>query len=201
MEPGCNRQKIKLGENRLDYPVLTKQIHFSNSSCAGTYRTLHNIHRTMVFIYHCGLVVPFNYARSVRIINSGSILRQERPTLPMQFYLFIFTFVDQFVSVLLLAFLLCLAVLVLWHYLPLNSLDFLDWLLPFSFPWQAVYLFPHFLQWYPEVQVWVDALSWFLLRVMVLFHLHFFLPVFDEYSQFQMLLLFFFSHVQCCFPV
>lgn len=107
------------------------------------------------------------------------------------------TFADQSVSVLGWLSLLCLAVLLLWHYLPLTLLDPLDSVLPFSVLYQMIYSFLHFLLWCPEIQTWVDVLSWVWEGLAVQSRLFFFLLSFDEYFLFQPLLKFFFLHAQC----
>lgn len=109
--------------------------------------------------------------------------------LPLQLS-FLFTFVSQFVSLLVLPFWLCLAVWVLWHYLLPDPQGFPDWPQLSFFLCQEVYLYHHFWLHCPEIQTSVDVLSWVLKGQVVLIHLlsHLF---FVEYSLHQLRLLFF----------
>lgn len=109
------------------------------------------------------------------------------------------TFAGQSVSLLALPFWLRPAVWVLWHYLLPGRRGLPGCPRPSSFPCQEVYWHHQFWLHCPEIQTWVDVLSWALKGQVVPIHLlpHLFFVV---YSLHQRLLLFFsfLGHCWCC---
>lgn len=100
------------------------------------------------------------------------------------------TFAGQSVSLLVLPFWLRPAVWVLWHYLLPGHRGLPDCPRLSSFPCQEVYWHHQFWLHCPEIQTWVDVLSWALKGQVVPIHLlpHLF---FVGYSLHRQLLLFF----------